>query len=119
MAADKKEKEYVCGYKKYCLHHGEKVKASEVVVIGQFRYHWDCAAIKQEIAECVSEYMSCVEDKTVQPIAYRAIQTMVFKNNVPADYILDHIKHSKGYYSTRPVQALYGIRKAFWEKTMK
>ena len=30
--ADKKEREYVCAYK-YCLHHGQKVKASESVVI--------------------------------------------------------------------------------------
>ena len=36
--ADKKEREYVCAYK-YCLHHGQKVKASESVVINKKHYH--------------------------------------------------------------------------------
>ena len=53
------EKEYVCAYK-YCLHHGEKVKASESVVINKKHYHWDCAGIKQEIQDCVNSYMECI-----------------------------------------------------------
>ena len=56
--ADKKEKEYICAYK-YCLHHGEKVKASESVVVNKKHYHWDCAGIKQEIKDCVDAYMDC------------------------------------------------------------
>lgn len=45
--ADKEEKEYICAYK-YCLHHGEKVKSSEAVILSKKHYHWDCAGMKQE-----------------------------------------------------------------------
>ena len=113
-----KEKEYVCAYK-HCLHHGEKVKASEAVMLSNKRYHMDCAALKQEIQYCVSAYMEYKEDKTEYPIASRIINTLVFKNNVPVEYIKNKIEASKKYYSERPVQALYGIRKFFWEKEIK
>lgn len=117
--ADKKEREYVCAYGKYCLHHGEKVKSSESVVIGNKRYHWDCAGMKQEIKDCVDTYISYIEDKTQFPIAYRAINTLVFKNNIPIEFIRKNIESSKSYYSTKPVQILYGIRKLFYEKEFK
>lgn len=116
--ADKKEKEYVCSYK-YCLHHGEKVKASEAVVISNKHYHCDCAGMKQEIKDCVDAYMSCIEDKTQYPIAFRAINTMVFKNEVPIEFIRKNIESSKTYYSTKPVQVLYGLRKLFYEKEFR
>lgn len=112
------DKEYVCAYK-HCLHHGEKVKSSESVVINKKHYHWDCAAIKQELKECVDAYMECIEDKTKYPIATRAINTLVFKNKVPIDFIRKNIEHSKLYYADKPVQILYGIRKLFWEKEFK
>ena len=117
--ADKKEKEYVCAYGKYCLHHGEKVKAPESVVINKKHYHWDCAGMKQEIKDCVDAYMDCIEDKTQFPIACRAINTMVFKNKVPIEFIRKNIESSKLYYSTKPVQILYGLRKLFYEKEFK
>lgn len=117
--ADKKEKEYVCGYGKYCLHHGEKVKASESVAVGKKHYHWDCAGMKQEIRDCVDTYMEYIEDKTQFPIAYRAINTMVFNNKVPIDFIKKNIESSRTYYSQKPVQILYGIRKLFYEKEFK
>lgn len=110
------DKEYVCAYNKYCLHHGEKVKASEAVVINNKHYHWDCAAMKQEIKDCVDAYMECIEDKTQYPIVVRTINTLVFKNEVPTDFILKKIKASKSYYANKPVYVLYGLRKLFWEK---
>ena len=94
------EKEYVCAYK-YCLHHGEKVKASESVVINKKHYHWDCAGIKQEIQDCVNSYMECIDDKTQYPIAVRTINTLVFKNGVPIDFIKKKIESSKIYYSNK------------------
>lgn len=112
------DKEYVCAYK-YCLHHGEKVKSSESVVINKRHYHWDCAAMKQEIKDCVDIYMECIEDKTQYPIAVRTINTLVFKNKIPVDFILKNIKSSKNYYSDKPVQILYGLRKLFWEKEFR
>ena len=112
------EKEYVCAYK-YCLHHGQKVKSSESVVINKKHYHWDCAVTKQEIKDCVDEYMNYIEDKTKYPIVTRIINTLVFKNRVPTDFILKNIKLSKQYYIGKPVQILYGLKKLFWEKEFR
>lgn len=112
------DKEYVCAYN-HCLHHGEKVKSSEAVMIGKKRYHWDCAATKQEIAECASAYMEITEDKTQYPVVMRIINTLVFKNQVPPEYILKQIKKSKLYYKSKPIHALYGLRRLFWEYEMK
>ena len=74
--ADKKEKEYICAYK-YCLHHGQRVKRSESVVLGNRHYHWDCAGMKQEIKDCVDLYMNCIDDKTQFPVAYKIINILV------------------------------------------
>lgn len=112
-----KEKFYVCAYK-YCLHHGEKVNSSEAVVIAKKHYHWDCAALKQEIRDCVDTYMDCIEDKTQFPVATKIINTMVFKNKVPVEFIKKSISDSKLYYAQKPPYVLYGIRKRFWEKNI-
>lgn len=112
------EKEYVCAYK-HCLHHGEKVKSSESVVINKKHYHWDCAGMKQEIQDCVNSYMECIEDKTQFPIAMRAINTLVYKYKIPIDFIEKNIRYSKKYYSDKPVQVLYGLRRLFWEREFK
>ena len=109
------DKEYVCAYK-YCLHHGNRVKASESVVMNKKHYHWDCAAIKQEIKDCDAMYMEYIEDKEQYQIAMRIINILVFKNQVPLEFIKKNIETSKKYYSDKPVQILYGIRKLFWEK---
>ena len=113
------DREYVCAYKKYCLHHGEKVKASEAVVLGNKHYHWDCAVMKQEIQECVSTYMGYTDDKTKYPMVVKIINTLIFKHLVPVDFIKKNIETSKNYYSQKPVHYLYGIRKLFWEKEYK
>lgn len=112
------DKAYNCAYK-YCLHHGEKVKSSESVVINKRHYHWDCAAKKQEIKDCVDVYMDCIEDKTQYPIAVKVINYLVFNNKVPVDYIKRNIELSKMYYADKPVQILYGLRKLFWERDSK
>lgn len=112
------DKEHTCAYK-FCLHHGQKVKTSESVVINKKHYHWDCAAIKQEIRECADTYMEYTEDKTQYPVVMRIINTLVFKNKVPVEFILKNIKYSKSYYSDKPVQILYGLRKLFWEREYK
>lgn len=108
-------KEYSCAYK-YCLHHGEKVSSESSVVIGKKHYHWDCAAIKQEIKDCADTYISYINDKAQYPIVMRILNTMVFKNRVPIEYIKNKIETSRIYYENRPVYALYGIRKLFWER---
>jgi hypothetical protein len=112
------DKEYVCGYS-HCLHDGEKVKSSEAVVIGKKHFHWDCAELKQEITDCVNSYMDCIEDKTQYPTATRIINTLVFKNKVPIEYIAKNIKRSGLYYKNKPTYVLYGLRKLFWEQEFK
>ena len=113
------DKEYVCGYNDKCLHHGEKVKASESVVISKKHYHWDCAELKQKLKECADLYIANIEDKTQYPIAVRTINNLVFKDKVPVDFILQKLMTSGSYYSNKPVIALYGLIRLFWEKEFK
>ena len=112
------DKEYVCAYR-YCLHHGQKVKSSESVVIAKKHYHWDCAEMKQRIKECADSYIEYIEDKTQYPIALKIINNLVFKNQVPVEFVLKKILSSRLYYQDKPAYALYGIRKLFWEREMK
>lgn len=44
---------------------------------------------------------------------------MVFKNNVPIDFISKRIDLGKDYYIGKPVYLLYGIRKLYWEHDKK
>ena len=69
------EKEYICAYPN-CLHHGEKVSASESVVIGNKHYHWDCAALKQEIQDCASTYVEYANNMTSEQEHRRLLETM-------------------------------------------
>ena len=112
------DKLFNCSYK-FCLHHGEKVNALESVVINKKHYHWDCAAIKQEIKDCADLYIEYIDDKTQYPMVLRIINTLVFKNRVPVEFIMKNIVSSKNYYSDKPAQILYGLRKLFWEKEFK
>lgn len=109
------DKSYICSYK-HCLHNGEKVSALESVVINKRHYHWDCAEMRQRIADCVNLYVEVTEDKTRYPIATRIINTLVFTNKVPVDFIYQNIGKSKRYYQNKPPHVLYGLRKIYWEK---
>ena len=110
----KEEKDYICAYK-YCLHHGERVKDSEAVILNKRHYHWDCAGMKQEILKCVDLYMTICEDKTKFPMVCKIINTLVFKYRVPIDFVESKLENCLSYYDGRPVQALYGLRRLFWE----
>ena len=112
------DKEYVCAYP-HCLHPDQSVDESESVVIGKKHYHWDCASLKQEIQDSARTYAEIVGDKTRYPAAIRIINTLVFKNCVPIDYVRKIISISGRYYKDKPVYALYGIRSMFWEKENK
>lgn len=112
------QKQYMCAYK-YCLHPDQPISSEESVIIGKKHYHWDCASLKNEIQDCAQLYVSYIEDKSKYPIVIKIISTMVFKNLVPIDYIKNKIEYSRLYYKGKPVYALYGIRKLFWEKEMK
>lgn len=112
------ERTYVCAYP-HCLHHGEKVLGSEAVMIGKRRYHWDCAAQKQEIKECIDTYMEYVDDKTQFPMATKIINNIALKDKVPIEFVRKNIETSRRFYGSKPVYVLYGLRKLFWEKEFK
>ena len=112
------DKQYVCAYP-HCLHHGEKVSVSEAVVIGKKYYHWDCASIKQEIQDCAQTYVEYMNEKSQYPIVLRIINTLVFKNSVPIEFVKKKIEGSQKYYMDKPVYALYGIRNLYWEHERK
>lgn len=113
-----KDKEYDCAYK-FCLHRGEKVNSFSSVVINKKHYHWDCAAEKQAVKECVDIYMEYTEDKSQYPVVFRTINTLIYKNRIPIDYIKNNLINSEDYYRGKPIRALYGLRKMFWEYEMK
>lgn len=115
---DRKEKTYVCGYSN-CLHHGEAVTAAESVIVGKRHYHWDCAALKEAVSECVSIYVKDRENKSEAAIANKIIVNMVTKNNIPIEFIRRKIEKSISYYNERPVFALYGIRKLFLQNEVR
>lgn len=110
-----KNKGYTCGYK-HCLHSGEKVPSDDSVIIGNRHYHKDCADIKRKITDCAKLYMEYIDDKTKYPIVLRIINTLVFKNRVPVDYILKQLPKSMNYFKDKPVHVLYGIKTAYWTK---
>lgn len=112
------DKEYICGYPK-CLHHGEKVKESEAVVVGKKHYHWDCVMTKQEIQECIALYIENVDDKKQYPIAIKVINSLVFNSSVPIKYIKERLKSSGQYYKNKPAHVLYGIKKSYYEGMRK
>ena len=107
--SDKTTKTYVCGYSS-CLHHGEPVAAKNSVVINKKHYHLDCAELKQTVKECVDIYIENRENKSDAAIANRIITNMVIKHK---------IKQSLSYYEDKPVFALYGLRKLFWQNEIK
>ncbi len=111
-------KTYVCGYSN-CLHHGEPVETENSVVIGKKHYHPDCAELKQAVKECVDIYIKDRENKSDAVIANRIITNMVIKNNVSIDFIRRKLKRDTSYYKDKPVFALYGLRKIFWQNEMK
>lgn len=109
---------YICGYK-HCLYPNEKVASSDSVIICKRHYHTDCAELRMKIKESVSLYMEFVEDKSQFPAATSIINNLVFKSGVPIDYVIKQVKRSQRYYANKPVMALYGIRKMFYEKEFK
>ena len=113
-----KEKKYTCAYSR-CLHHGEKVKASESVVIGRNHYHWDCAELKQKIKECIDLYIGYAEDESLYPVANRIINNLIFTSKVPVDYMLKTINLNGKWYKGKPAYVLYGLRTLFYEKEFR
>lgn len=114
------DKEFVCAYK-HCLHHGEKVKASESVVIGRKHYHWDCAATKQEIEEIRNTYIEKVDRDASFPILSKVLNDLVFKYDLEIDYIRFAVNYYGDYKANikSPFTLLYLRKNQFMRKKWK
>lgn len=93
------DKEYVCAYK-HCLHHGEKVKSSESVVIGKKHYHWDCASIKQEIEEMRNTYYEKIDKDVSFPVLTKVLNDLIFKYELEVEFV----KFAINYYADYKVK---------------
>lgn len=98
------EKQYVCGYA-HCLHCGQKIPQSEAVVVGGRKYHWDCAAHKQQMQRIRNTYFSELneetsdkeEEKNKFKILAKVLNDLIYKNNVDIDYVEFCINHYAAY----------------------
>lgn len=88
------DREYVCAYK-FCLHHGQKVKSSESVVVGKKHYHWDCAATKQEIEEIRNVYFERIDKNASFPVLSKVLNDLIFKYQLEIDFV----KFAVNYYA--------------------
>jgi hypothetical protein len=93
------EREYICSYS-HCLHGGAKVKRSEAVVVGRRHYHWDCAAMKQELEEIRNIYAERIDANVSFPILSKVLNDLVFKYEVDIGYL----KFAVNYYAEYKVK---------------
>lgn len=88
------EKQYVCGYA-HCLHCGQKIPQSEAVAVGSRKYHWDCAAHKQQMERIRNTYFSELneevpdqkEEKDKFKILGKVLNDLIYKNGEDIDYV--------------------------------
>lgn len=98
------EKQYVCGYA-HCLHHGQKISESEAVVVGKKRYHWDCAANRQQMerirntyfGELNEEVLDQEEEKNKFKILGKVLNDLIYKNGVDIEYVEFCINYYASY----------------------
>src|SRR5574344_283298 len=115
---------YVCAYPN-CLHHGEKVNSLDSVVISKKHYHWDCAAMKQEIADIRNTYINGIDNTSNIAILSKVLNDLIFKYDLNVDYV----KFSIQYYADcgikikSPFSLLYlrdnDLMKEKWEKNKR
>ena len=80
------DKEFVCAHNK-CLHHGQRVKNSESVIIGNKHYHWDCAMTKQEIKEIRKTYFEKIDKDANFQVLSKVLNDLIFKYNLEIDFV--------------------------------
>lgn len=88
------EKQYVCGYT-HCLHYGQKILQSEAVAVGSRKYHWDCAAQKQQMERIKNTYFSELNEVTPNKdeennkfkILGKVLNDLIYKNDLNIDYV--------------------------------
>ena len=86
------EKAYTCGYN-HCLHKGEKVLEQDSVIIGNRRFHKDCAEVRRYIEEIKEVYYDDVDKRVNFAQLSCAINNIVFNKGVDPRYLLFALKY--------------------------
>lgn len=116
------DREYVCAYP-HCLHHGEKVKSSDSVVISKKHYHWDCAAMKQVISEIRDTYIKRIDENVNSSVLSKVLNDLIFKYELNTEYIEFAINYyaDHKYKIKSPFTLLYlrenNVMKKKWGKS--
>jgi hypothetical protein len=63
------------------------------VVVGKKHYHWDCAALRQEIEELRNIYWNRIDNKATYSVLSKVLNDLVFKYGLETDYIKFAINH--------------------------
>lgn len=124
------EKQYVCGYA-HCLHYGQKIPQSEAVVVGSRKYHWDCAAHKQQMERIRNTYFNElnepvedeIEEKNKFKILGKVLNDLIYKDGLEIDYvefcINDHVSYKRKFKSPLILRYIRDnkMMKRRWEKS--
>lgn len=98
-----------CAYK-HCQHESQMLPRTEAVKVGNRYFHKDCAETQDYIQKARNEYLERINSTEVVSVLVNVINTMVFKKNIPADYVWftvhdcaenprkSHIRHAQGLY---------------------
>lgn len=85
------EKQYVCGYK-HCKIH-DKIPASEAVIVGNRRYHKQCASNREKMSEMKDLYIDNIDKNVAIVELVSVLNQIIFTKNVNIDYMLFAMKN--------------------------
>jgi len=85
------EKQYVCGYKHCKIHN--KIPASEAVIVGNRRYHIQCAETREKLNEMRDLYIDNIDKNVAIVELVSVLNQLIFTKNVNIDYMLFAMKN--------------------------
>jgi hypothetical protein len=80
-------REYVCGYV-HCLHHGEKIKEEDAVIVGKRKFHKDCAEYKQYIDKMKDLYFDNIDKNAKYQEVLGVLNNIIFKKGVDPKFMI-------------------------------
>lgn len=86
------EKTYVCGYS-HCLHKGEKINKNDAVIVGNRRFHTDCADLHCKINKMKDLYYENIDDNVEFVTLMSVINNIIFNKRIDPDYMLFALNH--------------------------
>ena len=87
------EKFYKCGYT-HCLHLNEKVSLTDSVLVGNRKYHKDCAILHEKIEKIKRIYFDYIDDKSDYVQVVGVINNLIFNKQYDADYVEFTLKYA-------------------------